>query len=75
MQNVQLQCNEHEHSTDKNLECTKHLNENDNHEFKWSILSLVLKFSLNSQTLDKLIVYDFRTIFIENLGYFRTKAT
>ena len=29
--------------SDKNSECAKHLNENDNHEFKWSILSLALK--------------------------------
>ena len=31
---------EHENGTDKNSECAKRLNENDNHEFSWSILSL-----------------------------------
>ena len=35
--------NEYENGSDKNSECVKHLNENDNHEFKWSILSLALK--------------------------------
>ena len=32
--------NEHGNGTDKNSECAKHSNENDNHELKWSILSL-----------------------------------
>ena len=43
--NVQLRWNEHEHVRDKNSECGKHLNENDNFEFKSSVLSLALKFS------------------------------
>ena len=34
-----LQWNEHENGTDKYSESSKHLNENDNHELKWSILS------------------------------------
>ena len=29
-----LRWNEHEHRTDKNSECAKHLNDNNNHEFK-----------------------------------------
>ena len=38
--NARLRWNEHENGTDKNSECAEHLNENDNHEFKWSVLSL-----------------------------------
>ena len=43
MRSARLRWNEHENGTDKNSECAKHLNENDNHEFKWSILSLAPK--------------------------------
>ena len=43
MRNARLRWNEHENGTDKNSECAKHLNENYNHEFKWSILSLAPK--------------------------------
>ena len=39
MHNPSLQWNEHKHGTDKNSECAKHLNENDNHQFKWSLAS------------------------------------
>ena len=42
--NAWFQWNEHENGTDKNVECVKHLNENDKHEFKWSTLSLAPKF-------------------------------
>ena len=59
MRNARLRWNEQENGTDKNSKCAKHLNENDNHEFKWSILSLAsileayfiktLKLILNSQ--------------------------
>ena len=34
VRNARLRWNEHENGTDKNFECAKHLNENDNHEFK-----------------------------------------
>ena len=44
MHNAQLRWNEHENGTGKNVECVKCLNENDNHEFKWSILSLAPTF-------------------------------
>ena len=37
--NARLRCDEHENGTDKNSECAKHLNKNDNHKFKWSIFS------------------------------------
>ena len=36
---AQLQWNEHWNNADKNSKCAKHLNENDNHEFKLSIVS------------------------------------
>ena len=59
VRNARLRWNEQENGTDKNSKCAKHLNENDNHEFKWSILSLAsileayfiktLKLILNSQ--------------------------
>ena len=32
--NAQLRWNEYENGTNKNSECAKHLNENNNHEFK-----------------------------------------
>ena len=38
VRNAQLRWNEHGNGTDKNSECAKHLKENDNHKFKWSIL-------------------------------------
>ena len=59
VRNARLPWNEHENGTDENSKCAKHLNENDNHELKWSILSLApileayfiktLKLILNSQ--------------------------
>ena len=50
VRNARLRWNEHENGTDKNSECAKHLNENDNHEFKWSILSLAPKASFNNNS-------------------------
>ena len=50
--NAWLRWNEHENSTDKNSECAKHLNENDNHEFKWSILSLAPRISIKRKILE-----------------------
>ena len=44
VRNAQLRWNEHENDTDKNSDCDKYLNENDNHEFKWSILSPKVSF-------------------------------
>ena len=52
MCNAQLRWNEHENGTDKNSEYANHLNENDNHEFKWSILSLAPKFSFKRKILE-----------------------
>ena len=52
VRNAQLRWNEHENGTDKNSECAKHLNENDNHEFKWSILSLAPKMSFKRKILE-----------------------
>ena len=52
MRNAQLRWNEHEKCTDKNSECAKYLNENDNHEFKWSILSLAPKISFKRKILE-----------------------
>ena len=52
VRNAQLRWNEHENGTDKNSECAKHLNENDNHEFKWSILSLAPKISFKRKILE-----------------------
>ena len=39
LRNARLRWDEHENGTDKNSESSKHLNENDNHDLKWSILS------------------------------------
>ena len=52
MCNTQLCWNEHENGTDKNSECSEHLNENDNHEFKRSILSLAPKVSFKRKILE-----------------------
>ena len=49
--NVRLRWNEHENGIDKNSECCKHLNENDNHELKWPILSLALKVSFKRKEI------------------------
>ena len=51
VRNARLRWNEHENGTDKNSECAKHINKNDNHEFKWSSLSLVPKFSFKRKIL------------------------
>ena len=50
--NAQLRWNEHENGTDKNFECAKHLNQNDNHEFKWFVLSLAPKISFTRKILE-----------------------
>ena len=50
--NARLRWNEHENGTDNNSECAKHLNENDNREFKWSILSLAPKISFKRKILE-----------------------
>ena len=52
VRNAQLRWNEHENGTDKNSECAKHLNENNNHKFKWSILSLAPKISFKRKILE-----------------------
>ena len=52
MRKARLRWNEHENGTDKNSECAKHLNENDNHEFIWSIFSLAPKVSLKRKILE-----------------------
>ena len=52
VRNAQLQWNAHENGTDKNSKCAKHLNENDNYEFKWPILSLASKVSFKRKILE-----------------------
>ena len=52
VRNAQLRWNEHGNGTDKNSECAKHLNENDNHGFNWSILSLAPKISFKGKILE-----------------------
>ena len=52
VRNVRLRWNEHENGKDKNSKCAKHLNENDNLEFKWSILSLAPKVSFKRKILE-----------------------
>ena len=49
--NARLLWNEHENGTDKNSEYVNHLNENDDHEFRWSILSLAPKVSFKRNIL------------------------
>ena len=52
VRNAHLHWSEHENGTDKNPECAKHLNENDNHEFKWSILFLAPKIPFKRKILE-----------------------
>ena len=52
VRNARLRWNEHENGTDKNSECAKYLHENDNHEFKCSILSLAPKFLFKRKILE-----------------------
>ena len=52
VRNARLQWNEHEIGTDKNSECAKHFNQNDNPEFKWSILSLEPTTSFKRKILE-----------------------
>ena len=52
MRNARLRWNKHENGADKNSECAKHLHENDNYEFKWSILSLEPKVSFKRTILE-----------------------
>ena len=40
VRNAQLRWNEHQNRSDKNSEYAKHLDENDNHGYRWFILSL-----------------------------------
>ena len=49
---AQLQWNEHENNADKNSECAKHLNENNNHEFKLSIVSLAPKILIKRKIVE-----------------------
>ena len=42
----------HKNGADKKSKCAKHLNENNNHEFKWSILSLAPKISFKRKILE-----------------------
>ena len=52
MYNAKLRWNELEKGTAKNSKCAKDLNENDNHEFKWSFLSLAPKVSFKRKILN-----------------------
>ena len=52
VRNARLLWKEHENGTYKNSECAKHLNEIDNHEFKWFILSLAPKVSFKRKILE-----------------------
>ena len=52
VRSTRLRWNKHGNGTDKNFECAKHLNDNDSHEFKWSILSLAPKVSFKRKLLE-----------------------
>ena len=67
MRHARLRWNEHENGTDKNSECAKHLNENDNHEFKWSILSLAPKVSFKRKVLEVFFIKTLNPILINQL--------
>ena len=68
VRNARLRWNEHENGTDKNSECAKHLNENDNHEFKWSILSLAPKVSFKRKILEAYFIKTLNPILNNNLN-------
>ena len=63
MRKAWLQWNERENGTDKNSNCAKLLNENDNHEFKWCILSLAPNVSLKRKILESLLYEDIESDF------------
>ena len=75
-----LRWNEHENGTDKNSECAKHLNENHNHEFKWSFWSLATKFTFNRKILEAYFIKTLNPILnnqlnSEILTFFRNDVT
>ena len=54
VRNARLRWNEHENGTDKNSECAKHLDKNDNQNEndKWSVLSLAFEVSFKRKILE-----------------------
>ena len=60
--------NEHENGTNKNSKCAKHLNENDNHEFKWSILSWAPKASFKKKILEAYFIKTLNSILNNQLN-------
>ena len=66
--NAQLRWNEHENGTYKNSKCAKHLNENDNHEFEWSVLSLAPKLSFKRKILEVCFIKTLNSIFNNQLN-------
>ena len=68
MCNARLRWNEHENGTDKDSECAKHLNENGNHEFEWSILSLAPKVSFKRKVLEAYFIKTWNPILNNQLN-------
>ena len=68
MRNARLRWNEHENGTDKNSECDKYLNENDNHKFKWFILSLAPKVSFKRKILEGYFIKTLNPILNDQLN-------
>ena len=68
VRNARLRWNEHENGKDKNSECAKHLNENDNHEFKLSILSLAPTVSFKRKILEAYFIKTLNPIFNNQLN-------
>ena len=53
---TRLRWYEHENGTDRDSESAKRLNENDNHEFSWSILSLPPKILFQRKMFEAYII-------------------
>ena len=80
MHNAQLRWNEHENGTDKSSERAKHFNENDNHEFKWSTLSLAPKILFKRKILEAYFIKKLNSILNNQLNsniltFFRNGVT
>ena len=65
---TRLRWYEHENGTDKNSECAKRLNENDNHEFSWSILSLPPKILFERKIFEAYFIKTFNLVLKNQLN-------
>ena len=80
VRNAQLRWNGHENGTDKSSECAKYLNENNNHEFKWTFLSSAPRISFKRKIFEAYFIKTLNSILNDQLNsdilaLFRNGAT